>query len=92
MNRPYASLSPALGPWAPSGPRGPSTTTRLLVKLQRRFANGLRFLTAYTYGKTIDLASDNDGLVTLTNVYDPGLQPGAGRLRRDPHAQLELDL
>ena len=48
----------------------------LLVKFQRRFANGFSFLNAYTYGKTIDLASDNDGSVTLTNVYDPGYNRG----------------
>ena len=33
----------------------------LLVKLQRRFAGGFSFLNAYTYGKAIDLVSDNDG-------------------------------
>ena len=48
----------------------------LLVKLQRRFSNGFSFLTSYTYGKTIDLASDNDGLVTLTNIFDPGYNRG----------------
>src|SRR6185503_3138120 len=48
----------------------------LLVKLQRRFANGLSFLGAYTYGHAIDLNSDNDGDVTLTNVYDPGYNRG----------------
>ena len=43
----------------------------LLVKpLQRRFANGFSFPSAaYTYGKVIDLTSDNDGGVSLTNVY-----------------------
>ena len=48
----------------------------LLVKVQKRFANGFSFLNAYTYGKAIDLASDNDGLVTLTNVFDPGYNRG----------------
>ena len=48
----------------------------LLVKFQRRFANGFSFLNAYTCGKTIDLVSDNDGLVTLTNIFDPGYNQG----------------
>ncbi len=48
----------------------------LLVKFQRRFANNFSFLNSYTYGKAIDLNSDNDGLVTLTNVYDPGYNRG----------------
>ena len=33
----------------------------LLVKFQRRFANNFSFLNSYTYGKAIDLNSDNDG-------------------------------
>ena len=53
-----------------------STTTRLLMKFQRRFANNFSILNAYTYGKSIDLNSDNDGTVTLTNVYDPQYNRG----------------
>ena len=64
----------------------------LLVKFQRRFANDFSFLNSYTYGKAIDLNSDNDGTVTLTNVYDPRLQPRAGRLRHHAHPRVELDL
>jgi hypothetical protein len=48
----------------------------LLVKFQRRFENGFSFLNAYTYAKAIDLTSDNDGTVTLTNVFDPGYSRG----------------
>ena len=33
-------------------------------------------LNSYTYGKAIDLNSDNDGNVTLTNVYDPQYNRG----------------
>ena len=33
-------------------------------------------LNSYTYGKAIDLNSDNDGEVTLTNVYDPQYNRG----------------
>ena len=48
----------------------------LLVKFQRRFANNFSLLNSYTYGKSIDLNSDNDGDVTLTNVYDPQYNRG----------------
>ncbi len=46
------------------------------MKFQRRFANNFSLLNSYTYGKAIDLNSDNDGLVTLTNVYDPQYNRG----------------
>jgi hypothetical protein len=42
----------------------------LLVKFQRRFANNFSFLNSYTWGKAIDINSDNDGDVSFTNVYD----------------------
>ena len=48
----------------------------LLLKFQRRFANGFSFMNSYTYGQAIDLNSDNDGGVTLVNVYDPGYNRG----------------
>jgi hypothetical protein len=76
VNRPYARLSPALGTVATVQTSGTLAYHALLVKLQRRFANGLAFLNSYTYGKVIDLASDNDGGVTLTNVFDPGYNRG----------------
>jgi hypothetical protein len=40
------------------------------VKFQRRFANIFSFLNAYTWGKAIDVNSDNDGDVSFINVYD----------------------
>ena len=46
------------------------------MKFQRRFANNFSFLNSYTFGKAIDLNSDNDGPVTLTNVYDPQYNRG----------------
>ena len=46
------------------------------MKFQRRFANNFSFLNSYTWGKAIDLNSDNDGTVTLTNVYDPQYNRG----------------
>ena len=48
----------------------------LLVKFQRRFANQFSFLQAYTLAKAVDLNSDNDGTVTLTNIFDPEYNRG----------------
>ena len=76
VNRPYATLAPALRTIGQVQSRGTLDYNALLVKFQRRFANNFSFLNAYTYGKAIDLNSDNDGLVTLTNVYDPGYNRG----------------
>ena len=43
---------------------GPSTTTRLLLKFQRRFANNFSFMNSYTLGKSMDFASDNEAGIT----------------------------
>ena len=76
VNRPYATLSPALRTIGQVQARGTLDYNALLVKFQRRFANNFSMLNSYTYGKAIDLNSDNDGLVTLTNVYDPQYNRG----------------
>ncbi len=76
VNRPHARVSPLLRSVGTVESSGTLDYHALLVKLQRRFANGFSFLNAYTYGKTIDLASDNDGSVTLTNIFDPGYNRG----------------
>jgi carboxypeptidase family protein len=76
VGRPYFALSPALATVGTVQTSGTLAYHALLVKLERRFAGGFSFLGAYTYGKAIDLASDNDGGVTLTNVYDPGYNRG----------------
>ncbi len=76
VNRPYATLSPALRTVGQVQARGTLDYNALLVKFQRRFANNFSMLNWYTYGKAIDLNSDNDGLVTLTNVYDPQYNRG----------------
>ena len=70
VNRPFIVLSPALRTIGQVQSKGTLDYNALLVKFQRRFANNFSFLNSYTYGKAIDLNSDNDGLVTLTNVYD----------------------
>ena len=76
VNRPYAKLSPALRTLGQAQSVGYVDYNALQVKFQRRFANNFSFLNAYTYGKSIDITSDNDGTVTLTNVYNPGYNRG----------------
>jgi len=75
-NRPYAALWPALRTIGQAQSTGTLDYHALLVKFQRRFANNFSILNAYTYGQSIDLNSDNDGTVTLTNVYDPQYNRG----------------
>jgi hypothetical protein len=76
VNRPFIVLAPALRTIGQVQSKGTLDYNGLLVKFQRRFANNFSFLNSYTYGKAIDLNSDNDGTVTLTNVYDPGYNRG----------------
>jgi hypothetical protein len=76
VNRPYATISPALRTIGQAQSKGTLDYHGLLVKFQRRFANNFSFLNSYTWGKAIDLNSDNDGTVTLTNVYDPQYNRG----------------
>jgi hypothetical protein len=76
VNRPYAQVSPLLRTVGTVETSGTLDYHALLAKLQRRFARGFSFLVSYTYGKAIDLVSDNDGGVTLTSVYDPGYNRG----------------
>jgi hypothetical protein len=76
VNRPYAQLAPALRTIGQVQSKGTLDYHALLLKFQRRFANNFSTLNSYTYGKAIDLNSDNDGEVTLTNVYDPQYNRG----------------
>jgi len=76
VNRPYAKISPALRTLGQLQARGTLDYHALLVKFVRRFANGFSFFNSYTYGKTIDLNSDNDGTVSVTNVYDLNFSRG----------------
>ena len=46
------------------------------MKFQRRSANHISFMNSYTFGRAIDLNSDNDGTVTLTNIFDPEYNRG----------------
>ena len=76
VNRPFIVLAPGLRTIGQVQSTGTLDYHGLLVKFERRFANNFSFLNSYTYGKAIDLNSDNDGTVTLTNVYDPGYNRG----------------
>jgi len=76
VNRPYAQLAPALRSIGQVQSKGTLDYNALQMKFQRRFANNFSFLNSYTWGKAIDLNSDNDGAVTLTNVYDPQYNRG----------------
>lgn len=76
VNRPYATISPALRTVGYASSTGTLDYNALQVKFQRRFANNFSFLNSYTWGQAIDLSSDNDGTVTLTNVYNPQYNRG----------------
>jgi hypothetical protein len=76
VNRPYIGISPALRNVGQVRSEGTLDHHSLQIKFQRRFANGFSFFNSYTWAHSIDLNSDNDGDVTLTNVYDPQYNRG----------------
>ena len=70
INRPYFSVAPGLTSIGQAASIGELDYHGLLAKVQRRFANGFSLLASYTFAKTIDINSDNDGAVSFVNVYD----------------------
>ncbi|HXE80030.1 MAG TPA: carboxypeptidase-like regulatory domain-containing protein [Vicinamibacterales bacterium] len=70
VNRPFARIAPELRNIGQAASIGYVDYNGLLIKFQRRFADNFSFLNSYTWGKAIDINSDNDGDVTFTNVYD----------------------
>lgn len=77
INRPAVKLgSPALRDVGAVTSLGTLDYHALLFKAMKRFSNGFSALVSYTYGKALDLASDNDGGVTLTNIFDPNYDRG----------------
>jgi carboxypeptidase family protein len=76
VNRPFAKIDPALRTVGTLSSTGYMEYNGLLVKFQRRSANHFSFLNSYTFGRAIDLNSDNDGTVTLTNIFDPAYNRG----------------
>jgi hypothetical protein len=76
VNRPFIATSPALRTVGYASSTGTLDYNALQVKFQRRFANNFSFLNSYTWGQAIDLSSDNDGTVTLTNIFNPQYNRG----------------
>ena len=75
VNRPYIGVSPGLRATGQSTNVGFIDYNALLVKFQRRFTNGFSFMNSYTFGNTIDLASDNEAGVT--DVYNLNYSRGS---------------
>jgi hypothetical protein len=76
VNRPYAKLDPLLRTVGALSSTGYVEYNGLQMKFQRRSANHFSFMNSYTFGRAIDLNSDNDGTVTLTNIFDPEYNRG----------------
>src|SRR5262249_2641073 len=76
-NRPAVKLgSPALRDVGAATSIGTLDYNAFLFKGMKRFSNGFSALLSYTLGNAEDLTSDNDGGVTLTNIYDPSYEKG----------------
>jgi len=76
VNRPFATLAPALRTVGTLSSTGYLDYNGLLIKFQRRSANHWSFLNSYTFARAIDLNSDNDGTVTLTDIFNPEYNRG----------------
>jgi hypothetical protein len=76
VNRPFAKVSPALRTVGALSSTGYVEYNGLLIKFQRRSANHISFMNSYTFGRAIDLNSDNDGTVTLTDIFHPEYNRG----------------
>jgi hypothetical protein len=70
INRPYIRQSPGLTTVSTAQSRGELDYHALLFKGMKRFTNGFSALVSYTFGKAIDLVSNNDGPI-FTNIFDP---------------------
>ena len=92
VNRPYAKVSPALRTVGALSSTGYVEYNGLLLKFQRRSANHISFMNSYTFGRAIDLNSDNDGTVTLTDIFHPEYNRGPADYDVTHTLQLELDL
>ena len=68
VNRPFIRQAPAVRGLSQSQSIGEVDYHGLLVKFQRRFANNFSFLNSYTFGKSMDYASDNEA--GTTNAFD----------------------
>jgi hypothetical protein len=68
VNRPFIRQAPAVRGLSQSQSIGEVDYHGLLIKFQRRFANNFSFLNSYTFGKSMDYASDNEA--GTTNAFD----------------------
>jgi hypothetical protein len=76
--RPFPTLESDLTLWCSCAP---SNYNALQTSLEKRFSNGLSFLAAYSWGKTIDWASEaslgeGSGQAGFRNNYQPGWERG----------------
>jgi hypothetical protein len=76
VNRPFATIDPGLRTVGTLSSTGYLDYNGLLIKFQRRSVNHISFLNSYTFARAIDLNSDNDGTVTLTNIFAPEYNRG----------------
>ncbi|MBI3697214.1 MAG: hypothetical protein HY238_20560, partial [Acidobacteria bacterium] len=60
VNRPFIGLSPLMRSMSEVKSTGYSSFHSLQAKLEKRFSRGLSFRSSYTFGKTIDIASDTE--------------------------------
>ena len=75
INRPYFKQSPGLTTVSTAQSLGELDYNALLLKGMKRFSNGFSALVSYTFGKAIDLVSNNDGPI-FTNIFDPSYDRG----------------
>jgi hypothetical protein len=68
VNRPFIKIDPLLRSVSQAQSIGEVDYNGLLLKFQRRFADNFSFLNSYTFGKSMDFASDNES--GITNSYD----------------------
>jgi len=76
VNRPFFSVAPQLSTVGALSSTGYVEYNGLLMKFQRRSSQHFSFLQSYTLGRAIDLNSDNDGTVTLTDIFHPEYNRG----------------
>ncbi len=74
VNRPFIGISPLLRGLSRSESRGELDHHGLLLKFQRRHADGISFVTSYSLGRTTDTTSDTEQ--AWTNAYDPEYNRG----------------
>jgi len=75
INRPYIRQSPGLTTVSTAQSLGELDYHAFLFKGMKRFTNGFSALVSYTFGKAIDLVSNNDGPI-FTNIFDPSYDRG----------------